>query len=258
MNKKEQLKQQRRRQEDMLLQRALYWIVGAVVLEALLLLLNRYYVKFTTEEIMVAVGLQTALPVLAVIGLALFVICLALAVRRRRGGKQAGIFRGLAAFTLMFCVSCAIARTFYDVGIRFLYVAVPVVAVLALVYYLYQREFFVVAVLSVLGILGVWMSARRAGAMVLVCAYAVVLLAVLVVVLLLGHKLQKTKGVLTVKGKPVALLPKNTNYIMLYVTCGVVAAVVVAALVLGALTLLYGILAAWLLIMAVYYTVRMM
>ena len=41
-------------------------------------------------------------------------------------------------------------------------------------------------------------------------------------------------------------------------TCAVVAVVVIAALVLGALTLLYGVLVAWLLILAVYYTVRLM
>ena len=36
------------------------------------------------------------------------------------------------------------------------------------------------------------------------------------------------------------------------------AAVVIAALVLGALAVLYGVLVAWLLILAVYYTVRLM
>ena len=45
---------------------------------------------------------------------------------------------------------------------------------------------------------------------------------------------------------------------MLYVTCILVAAVVIAALVLGVLAVLYGVLVAWLLILAVYYTVRLM
>ena len=45
---------------------------------------------------------------------------------------------------------------------------------------------------------------------------------------------------------------------MLYVTCALVAVVVIAACVLGALALLYGVLVAWLLILAVYYTVRLM
>ena len=45
---------------------------------------------------------------------------------------------------------------------------------------------------------------------------------------------------------------------MLYVTCIVVAAVLVAAFLLGSLPVLYGVMVAWLLIMAVYYTVRLM
>ena len=45
---------------------------------------------------------------------------------------------------------------------------------------------------------------------------------------------------------------------MLYVTCAVVAAVLIATAVLGELALLYGVVVAWLLVMAVYYTVRLM
>ena len=54
------------------------------------------------------------------------------------------------------------------------------------------------------------------------------------------------------------MLPKSANSALLYVTCGVVAAVVIAALLLGGLAVLYGVLVAWLLILAVYYTVRLM
>ena len=257
MNKKEQLQQQRRRQEDATLMKVLYWIVGAVVLEILLLLLNRYYVNFTSDDIAVAVGLRTALPILAVVFLALCVLCVVLSVRRRKAEKPVGILGILAVYMVLLAVCCVICRLFSDTGIRFLYVAVPVVAVLALVYYLYQREFFLVACLSVLGILGVWMSGHR-GASVLVYAYVVVLLVIVVAVLLLARKLQKSQGVLTIKEKAREIFPKNANYPVLYITCGVVAAVVIATLFLGGLTLLYGILVAWLLIMAVYYTVRMM
>lgn len=260
MNKKEQLKRQRQHQEDVVLGKILYWIVGAVVLECLLLLLNRYYVNYTTNgnEIMVAYRLNTVLPILAVVFLALCVVCLAVALRRRKGGKASGLFTALTILCLMLAVCCGISRLFHELGIRFLYVAVPVVAVLALVYYLYQHEFFLVACLSTLGILGVWLDARRAGNPALVYAYAVVLAVILIAVVVLAFRLQKSKGVLTIGGKAVELFPKNANYPMLYVTCGLVAVVVAAGLVLGGMTLLYGILAAWLMIMAVYYTVRMM
>ena len=50
------------------------------------------------------------------------------------------------------------------------------------------------------------------------------------------------KGVLTVRGRRLEVFPPNANYAMLYITCGVVAAVTVAALLLGGLALLYGVL----------------
>lgn len=70
--------------------------------------------------------------------------------------------------------------------------------------------------------------------------------------------MQAAGGKLRLKGNWVEVLPKSANYALLYVTCGVVAAVVIAALLLGGLAVLYGVLVAWLLILAVYYTVRLM
>ena len=89
-------------------------------------------------------------------------------------------------------------------------------------------------------------------------AYAVVLAVILVAALVVFRMIQKNQGKLSVKGKLTRVLPKNANYALLYVTCAVVAVVAIAAAVLGGLTVLYGVLVAWLLILAVYYTVRLM
>ena len=134
----------------------------------------------------------------------------------------------------------------------------PAVAVLALIYYLYQREFFCAAVLSALGLLAVRVVPQYAGHPVLAIGYAVVLAVLVLAALVLFFRLQKGQGRMAVKGAPVQILPKNANYALLYATCAVVAAVLAAALALGSLTLLYGVLVAWLLILAVYYTVRLM
>ena len=92
----------------------------------------------------------------------------------------------------------------------------------------------------------------------LAIGYAVVLAVLVLAALVLFFRLQKGQGRMAVKGAPVQILPKNANYALLYATCAVVAAVLAAALALGSLTLLYGVLVAWLLILAVYYTVRLM
>ena len=66
--------------------------------------------------------------------------------------------------------------------------------------------------------------------------------------------------VLTLGGRKFQLFPRNTSYGMIYLTCAVIAAAVAAALLLGTAAAYYLIFAlvAWLFIMAVYYTVKLM
>lgn len=259
MNKKEQ-KLQREHQEDVILNKVLCWIVGSVVLEFLLLLLNRYYVNYTAapESIALAGALRTAFKVL---GVALPICAVAaaawyLSLRKKGSSKPV---HGILALVLAVLAVCAlVVALFGDSGIQLLYTAMPGVAVLALIYYLYQREFFVSALLSAMGLLGVHLIPRTGISAAVAYGYAVLVAVVLVAALVLGRKLQTSKGVLDIQGRQVEVFPKNANYTMLYVTCGVVAVVLAAAFVVGSVALLYGVLVAWLLIMAVYYTVRLM
>ena len=258
MNKKEQ-QAQRARQEDEILVKVLWWIVGAVVLEALLLLLNRYYVDYTVSQIDLALALHDhVIPALAVVFPICFVVMLVLWLAARKKGKLVRLTAGLTLAFLALAVSAVATYFFAAAGIRFLYMAVPAVAVLALIYYLYQREFFCAAVLSALGLLAVRLVPQQVSHPALAYGYAVVLAVVVVAALVLLVRLRKSQGRLTMKGTPVQVLPKNANYALLFATCVVVAAVLAATLVLGSLALLYGVLVAWLLILAVYYTVRLM
>lgn len=255
-------KTQKRKQEDEALQKAIYWIVGAVVLELALLLLNRYYIDYKAAEIGLMLGIHSALGVLSVA----FPLCCAAALvawaRKRKAGKAAGVPAALAAVAAILSV-CVIVLRFFSGGraVQMLYIAVPAAAVLAIIYYLYQREFFVNAVLCAAGLLGLWMSQRAASHAVLVYGYLVVLAAVLVAVVLACRKMSRTGGVLTLGGKECQIFPKNANYVLSYVTCGVVTVDVIASLALAAVLApmaLYGVLVAWLLVMAVYYTVGLM
>ena len=113
-------------------------------------------------------------------------------------------------------------------------------------------------VLSALGLLGVKVVPYHFGFPAIAYGYAVVLGVALVGAVVVFRVMQAAGGKLRLKGNWVEVLPKSANYALLYVTCGVVAAVVIAALLLGGLAVLYGVLVAWLLILAVYYTVRLM
>lgn len=258
MNRKEQ-QAQRAKQEDEILNKVLWWIVGSVILEALLLLLNKVFVNYTLDQIDLAVALrEEVFPKLSIILPICFVVLLVLWLLARKAGKLVRLTGGLTLAALILAVCAVVVRIFDNSGVKFLYTAVPAVAVLALIYYLYQREFFFSAVLSALGLLGIKLVPRTGMSLVLSYGYAVVLAVVVVAALVLFRMLQKNEGKLTVKGGPVQVLPKSANYALMYVTCVLVAAVVAAAAVLGGLAVLYGVLVAWLLILAVYHTVRLM
>lgn len=258
MNKKEQKAAQRAREEDIVLTKVLWWILGAVVLEALLLLLNKVYVHYPAGQINIVLGIRTAFQVLSIALPIAFVILLIWTVvswRASRSVKLPGILTGIC---LILAACSVIIYQYYSKGITFLYVAVPAVTVLALIYYLYQREFFFAAVLSALGLLGVRIAPQTPNNPRTAYGYLVALAVVLVAAAVWFRMLQCRKGNMKLLGKPVDMLPENANYALLYVTCALVAVVVIAALVLGSLAVLYGVLVAWLLILAVYHTVRLM
>ena len=252
MNKKEQ-QAQRAKQEDVVLNKVLWWIVGAVVLEVLLLLLNKVYANYTVEQIELAKSLRDVFSVLMIALPICFVVLLIWAVVARKSGKFTRLSSVLAGVMLALAVCAVVIRVFDESGIR-----LPAVAVLALIYYLYQREFFFAAVLSALGLLGVKVVPYHFGFPAIAYGYAVVLGVALVGAVVVFRVMQAAEGKLRLKGNWVEVLPKSANYALLYVTCGVVAAVVIAALLLGGLAVPFGVVVAWLLILAVYYTVRLM
>lgn len=143
--------------------------------------------------------------------------------------------------------------------IRWLTILVPAAAVLALVYYLFQRDFFCITLISAGGILSLQLYRRMifAHPFRLYCGFALafLLLAAAVVVLIL---LQRGK-----RPFPLGidkLVPCEANYPLLYITCVLNAVLLALALVLGVIAAYYllFVLVGWLFIMAVYYTVKLM
>lgn len=256
MDKRE--KAERAKQEDAILNRVLMWIVGSVLLEALLLLLNRFYVNSTVAEIELKATLYHAFGILVILFPVCFVGALVWWISSYKKGKQSVLPRVVSTILAILSICTAVMRFYPQTGVQYLYVGVPCMAVLALVYYLYQREFFVVMLMNAAGMLGLWLLNRRIGHGSVVYTYLVIEGIFLAGVAIVAHMLQRNDGVLVIGGKNVSLLPKSANYTMLYVTCLVVALLQVVGLVLGSMMILYGILVVWMLAMAVYYTVRLM
>lgn len=257
MDKRERA--ERAKQEDATLNRVLIWIAGSVVLEALLLLLDRYYVNARVSELAIQAGLYQMFGVLAIVLPIAFVASGAWWFLIWRKGGRSGLAQVLTTVLAILSVCAVVARLYPNqTGVGALYVGVPCLAVLALVYYLYQHEFFLVTLLGAASGLGLWMLGRRGGHSAVVYGYLAVEILFLVAVVVLVHKLQKSGGLLSLKGKLVRVFSKNSNYNMLYASCAVAVLVQAAALALGAVMVLYGVVIVWLLAMAVYYTVRLM
>lgn len=249
----------KKQREDQALNRVLWWFGGAVVLEFFLLLLNRFYfVDNNGGNAALSRGIFQFLRAFAWIGLAVTLVLAVLAVLRWKKGGKALALTGccVAAGVLTLCAFVVGFWGSYG-AVRFLYVCVPVAAVLALVYYLYQREFFLVALQGGAALFALWFYynffGRANGLVYAVVATVLVLTAAAVALFVV---LQRSKGTLS----KLRVLPRKTNYLPLYIAAGVTVLAVLAAL-LGGLTVAYGAIfgvVAWLFGTAIYYTVRLM
>ena len=253
----------RSHKEDVVLNRVLVWFGAAVVAELLLLLLNRYYINRTTRpgEIEFAAALYHAFPIIIGVTAAATVVCLVWTVLRFQKGKGYLLPSVLAWICGALLVISTVTYLFNAAGVSFLCGLVPAAAVMALVYYLYQREFFVITVLSAIGIVGLWLIRRAAGGhQVVVYAYLVVGAVVIIAVALACRAMQKSDGVLTLGGKKLPVFNRGASYGMVYLTCAVVAVAVAVGLALGTGAAYYLMIAlvGWLFVMAVYYTVKLM
>lgn len=255
MDKKQ--REARRHQEDLALNRALLWVGGAIVLEVLLLLVNRYYINFRVTEVDVASFLSSTLRVLRVAGAAAALVCLVWAVLQfRKGGKAVlPIVLTLACGALAVCSHVAVA--FQQSGMRMLFLLVPAWAGLALVYYLYHRDFFLSAAAVGMSILALWFIRYGGGTI----AETALLLAGIAVVGGAALWLKKNGGLVRrADGSLVRVLSKNTSYPVILVSCLASLAAVAAGLLIGGTAAYYLIfvMVAWLFALLVYYTVKLM
>ena len=251
-------REERRRQEDIALNRGLLWVGAAILMELLLMLVNKYYINYysTVESINMVYAFDAGLKAVRIVALialaASAVWCFLRFSREGRTGTMPLVL--VAAFSAVTAIA-HITICFKDAGVRMLFLLVPAWAALALVYYLYQREFFLSALVSGVGVLGLWFV-RHAGASSLYTIGAVVVILLLagIMLWLKGHNGRLFPG------EAGQLLPAEAGYPLMLLSCVVgLAAIAIAAFVGVALSfyLLYA-MVAWLFALLVYYTVKMM
>lgn len=249
-------KEERRRQEDIALNRGLMWVGGAIVLECLLLLVNRYYINYHTSEVDTAILIRSALVFVRIGGALAALAALAWTVLKFRKGEKAALplVAALAAAAFTLCAHVTLA--FDQAGMQMLLMLIPALAGLALVFYLYQREFFVGAAASGLSVLGLWfIRFGGVGLESLLCVAGVALVALAVL------WLKKNGGVIgRADGSKLRLLSKKTAYPLVLTSCAVGLSAMLVAMIAGGGIAYYLIFAmvVWLFGLLVYYTVKLM
>lgn len=257
MDKKQ--REERRRQEDKALNQGLIWVGGAILLEMALLLVKRWYFEYLLSDsaaIDRMFALDKILRVTRVGGPFLAAACLVWLVVQLKSKKKAVLPTVLAIVFAVLALCAHVTLAFRENGMQMLLLLVPALAGIALVFYLYQREFFLSALAAGLSVVGLWIVRVRAG-----FSFEVALSLLGIALVLAATLLAKRGGgQISVAGIRIQVLPKGTSCTLALCTCLAALAALGAAAVLGAAAAYYLIILmlAWLFGLLVYYTVKLM
>ena len=249
-------RERRASEEDKVFNRMLLWLGGAVAAELLLLLLQKVYVEMIWGGA-VAGGISQFFRVFNIAGLVIAAGCAVWAVISARGGKGVLLPVVIAAVSAAVWAISMACRFAYPQGVRILMMFPAAVAVLIIIFFLYQRPFFYNAILTGGGMLALWLHGRfymTHPRLITACVVGGVV--VLAAAAALAFQLKKGDG----KLGGVRILPTGSNYMMTWITCGVTAVAMVAGMIVGVSLshyLLYA-LVGWLFAQAVFFTVKMM
>ena len=248
----------REERDSLVLRKVFHLFLVGIAAECYLLVISKQYANSSGEALL---ALYRAIQVLTVAGLLVMVAGIVLLALGKGGEKAkraypwviiAGAFFGISSFLLNFL---------FPKGGTYLCVIVPILTVLGLVYYLFQREFFWITVVLSGGMFTVWVCRKGIGSLnwhTRALVGSLVVLAGLAVAAVLTRMIQKQNGRWIGKCH-CRIFPANCDYRLLYVAYALVAVAIVLALVLVASTY-YSLWALGIVLFAyaVYYTTKLM
>jgi hypothetical protein len=244
------------KKDEQIFYKILILFLAAFVAEVIFLVLNRLYLYAGT--FMTARAIVQVLSYVSIAAAAAGIILFAALLKKGKARRGTFVFLAGAAGLL----ACWWMEFFYPHGAKYLCYLVPVVLILGLVYYIYPRDFFCSAAMGTVVLLDLW-AARRVlgnpkwmGTMWVLAAVLAVLLAAFG---LLSWKLSKSQGKGTLFGKSYDILPQKAKYPLLYATAIGSIAILLGAMLLGptAAYFLMFLLGAYLLVLIVYYTAKL-
>jgi len=194
---------------------------------------------------------------LAIGGLAAAVVGLIMALLKKPLLKKIG-FGILAAGAAVGLASYAL-YTFYSAAISYLYFFVIAGAALYLVWLLYPHDFCLVATLTTLGGGVFYLHGQHGYTSSASIVLYLILVALALATIILCQNASKNGGIVKLGGKAFPLFSGKAGAMPLYLTCAILMACVVAALILGSTFAFYCVYAAvgGLFVAACYYTIRL-
>ncbi len=248
-------REQRRGDEDAIFNRMLISLAVAVAVELLILLLRKVYVEMALGAGVAGV-LHAVFSVLRFLGPVLMVggvVWLVLDLRGRRAITAPAVLIAVSAAAWVIAV---FLYDDFDRGADLLIYLPPVAAVLVLIWFLYQRVFFASALITACGAVLLWLVRQSGGLTPRQTILFIVGFVLLALAALAAWRLSRTGG----KVGSFRLMPADTPYLMIYLTCAVTAVTMALGMLLGGTAAFYLmlVLVAWLFVQAVYFTVKLM
>ena len=244
--------QQRTRAEDAAFNRMLVWLVGAVIAEVLVLFVKRFFAGSGVGDVAYATLVVCA--VFSLVGLALTVLGVVWCVL---SAKKKAAMQLPVAITIAVAFVWLLSVMVYCLGVlgTKIMMFVPIAAiVLIMIYFLYNRSFFVNAIMAACGMLALW-GVRHFSGPIITAAFVIGWIC-LIAVFWGTFYLKKNNGRV---GK-IHLVSDSKCYLVCRLNCAVVFVLTLLGFVLGmafAYYLLY-VLIGWLFCLAVYYTVKLL
>lgn len=234
-------------------------LVFTLAFALLLLLMNIGRMMKSTATFM---GAYTAVRVIAVCAIAVTVIGIVMMISEhsKKLDVKYSLLSGknvtMCALFVAVCTS-ALSIVFSQSMLMLLYIFVPAVVVLYIIFYSYQREFFMIALSCIVGGIGIWLLGsdlvNSSDMLAIIGAAAIVVLCAAFTIWA-----QIGGGKIKLFGRELAPFKSDARYGIVYLTFVLVLALLAAALLAADLAIyfVFGLIA-YIVLIGVYYTVKL-
>lgn len=249
-----QKRSERQQQENQALQRVFNVFLLGLASECYLFLVYRGYIGGSVDSTLIW---HSILRVLTYVGLAALVGGAAVAVWKRNDAKLRTAMLFTAAAGLFFSISGFVMTALFDKGVTAMCIAVPILTLLGLVYFLFQHECFLSTITLSGALFTVWICGNGLASSwrVYIITGAVAAVALLAVLAGLTYKSARDGG----KLGGARIFAPDCNYWVLYGVYAVSAVGILAALLAASVAYyLLWVLGILLFVEMVYYTTKLM